>query len=87
MTHLDIVIDPADQGLAARITAAFLDADAEQADRVLAELADAGLERSLAVNGVLARNLASTLETTTGADAARLVLERTICEAQAAGDE
>lgn len=87
MTHLDVQIEPAHQAIAARLSLAVVDGSADRIDSGLSEVAALGMPDALAILAVLARNVASTLTVTSGEEAARLTLERTICEAQVAGDE
>lgn len=87
MSDLDLAITPNHQQLAARGALAAIGLDSPRIDLVLSEIRDGGMDDALAVIAVLIRNLSTALVTVNGATAARLVLERTILDAQAAGDE
>ena len=81
---LDAQVLPEDQRRAADLTTACLDSDGPRVGELLAELLDAGTERTLAVVGVLARNLASTLAAAHGTEKAHRILESTRWDAAVA---
>lgn len=84
MTQLDIAIEPADQRRAAQLGEAFVESNEAKVGDLLAELVDAGLERTIAVAAVLARNLSITLVELVGAEVALAQLERTKLDAMVA---
>lgn len=77
-------IIPADQRRAAELTEACISADADRVGALLAELLDAGAERTLAVVAVLSRNLAGTLVESVGAADALRICEMTRLDAAVA---
>ncbi len=81
---LDAQVLPEDQRRAADLTAACLDGDGRNVGELLAELLDAGAERTLAVTAVLARNLAAVMFAEYGKEAARRILESTRWDAAVA---
>ena len=88
MTHLDIVIAPEHQAMAARLALAFIDADEHRLNVAITEVAALDSEAALAVAAVQSRNLAAALTELLGSDeAARAALQRTILDAGMAGDE
>ncbi|HPY26394.1 MAG TPA: hypothetical protein PLK19_18995 [Mycobacterium sp.] len=88
MTHLDIVITPERQVIAARLALAFIDADEHRLNAAITEVAALDREAALAVAAVQSRNLAAALTGLLGSDeAARAALQRTILDAGMAGDE
>jgi len=87
MTQLDTEIEPADQRRAAEITEAFVECDGLKVGDGLAELVDLGIEPTIAVVAVLARNLAVTLVQLVGAEDAVRTLEATRLDAAVASDE
>lgn len=86
MTELDMEVEPADQRRAAELAQAMVESDGLAVGDCLAELVDAGLERTIAVTAVLARNLALTLVQLVGAEDALRTLESTRLDAAVAGD-
>ena len=87
MTHLDIVITPEHQVIAARLALAFIDADEHRLNAAITEVAALDREAALAVAAVQSRNLAAALTGLLGDEAARAALQRTILDAGMAGDE
>lgn len=87
MTQLDSEIQPADQRRAAEITEAFVECDGVKVGDGLAELVDLGIEPTIAVVAVLARNLAVTLVQLVGPENAIRTLESARLDAAMAGDE
>ena len=87
MTHLDIVITPEHQAIAARLALAFVDSDEHRLDAAITEVAALDREAALAVAAVQSRNLAAALSGLLGDEAARAALQRTILDAGMAGDE
>jgi hypothetical protein len=81
MTHLDIVITPEYQAIAARLALAFIDADEHRLDAAITEVAALDREAALAVAAVQSRNLAAALSGLLGDEAARAALQRTILDA------
>lgn len=84
MTQLDIEINPTDQRRAAQLAEAFVEGNTAKVGDLLAELADAGPERTIAVTALLARHLALTLVELVGTEAALAQLERTKLDAMVA---
>lgn len=82
--HLDAEVLPADQRRAADLTEGCVRGDGPRVADLLAELFDAGTERTLAVTALLARNLAVVLVTSRGRDGALRVLESTRLDAAVA---
>ena len=82
---LDTEITPAHQQLAARLALACADLDADQLGAGLAEVAAGGC--ALPVVALMARNQAATMVEAHGLDLARAILQKTITDADAAGDE
>lgn len=78
------IILPADQRRAAELTEACINADAGRVGDLLAELLDAGAERTIATVAVLARNLGSTLVESVGKDDALRICEMTRLDAAVA---
>ena len=89
MTHhhpADIAVTPADQRRAAELVEAALRGDGNRLGEHLADLHDAGVDRTLAAVAVMARNLAVTLVAVHGDAAALKIIESTRLDAQLAGD-
>ena len=84
---MNITVQPAHEEFGARLGRAGVTGDADGADRVLAEIAGAGLECALAVLAVQSRNLVVTLTLLRGPDEARGIFEKTIIDAGAALDD
>jgi hypothetical protein len=87
MTPSDIEVTAADQRRAAELAEACVHGDGDKVGDLLADLADAGFVRALAVTGVLARNLAATLIAAQGRDNALRVLESTRLDASIADND
>lgn len=87
MTQLDIEIQPLHQAIGARLGLALLDGDADRVDTALSEAAAAGLEPTLAILAVQTRNLVAALMVLQGLEPTRAVFQRTILDAELAGDE
>ena len=82
---LDAEITPHHEQLAARLCLALVDQDPDRFDAVLREVDAGGCAFQLAA--LLARNTAATLVTAHGPDIARVILEKTITDAdEASGD-
>ncbi|MCW1821428.1 hypothetical protein A5731_04690 [Mycolicibacterium conceptionense] len=87
MSELDTPVEPEDQRRAAELAQAMVEQNEAAVGALLVELVDAGLERTLAVTAVLARNLAAALVTLVGAEGAQRMLESTRLDAAVASDD
>lgn len=82
---LDTPVEPADQQLAARLTLAAVDGDADSVHAGLLEVI-ADPNRAVAVVGLLTRHLAITLVGRHGEEKTRSMLQKVILDAGEAGE-
>jgi hypothetical protein len=84
---IEVTVTPEHEEFAARLGRAGCGTDVAAADAIIDEIADAGLECTLAVLAVQTRNLVMLLKLTRGPDEALELFTNTIAEAQAAIDD